>query len=118
MRVMQVSERFACRVTGQHRTTQRHRRASETLADRDAALRAWLRQWAKQHPAGGFRRAYHAARAEGRDPNLVEAEERAARLAAIQRAERARAETRLLLLGVAFILGFSVVAGRMENPGG
>jgi hypothetical protein len=54
MRVMQVSERFACRVTGQHRTTQRHRRASETLADRDAALRAWLRQWAKQHPAGGF----------------------------------------------------------------
>jgi hypothetical protein len=60
---MQVSERFACRVTGQHRTTQRHRRASETLADRDAALRAWLRQWAKQHPR--FRRAYHAARAEG-----------------------------------------------------
>ena len=53
------------------------------------------------------------ARAEGRDPNLVEAEERAARLAAMQRAERARAETRLLLLGVAFILGFSVVAGRM-----
>jgi putative transposase len=65
MRVMQVSERFACRVTGQHRTTQRHRRASETLADRDAALRAWLRQWAKQHPRWGFRRAYHAARAEG-----------------------------------------------------
>jgi cell division protein FtsI (penicillin-binding protein 3) len=53
------------------------------------------------------------ARAEGRDPNLVEAEERAARLAAMQRAERARAETRLLLLGVAFVLGFSVVAGRM-----
>jgi hypothetical protein len=53
MRVMQVSERFACRVTGQHRTTQRHRRASETLADRDAALRAWLRQWAKQHPRWG-----------------------------------------------------------------
>ena len=53
------------------------------------------------------------ARAEGTDPNLVEAEERAARLAAMQRAERARAETRLLLLGVAFVLGFSVVAGRM-----
>ncbi len=53
------------------------------------------------------------ARAEGTDPNLVEAEERAARLAAMQRAERARAETRLLLLGVAFILGFSIVAGRM-----
>jgi cell division protein FtsI (penicillin-binding protein 3) len=53
------------------------------------------------------------ARAEGTDPNLVEAEERAARLAARRRAERARAETRLLLLGLAFMLGFSAVAGRM-----
>jgi len=65
MRMMQVSERFACRVTGQHRTTQRHRRANETLADPDAGLRAWLRQWAKDHPRWGFRRAYHAARADG-----------------------------------------------------
>ena len=46
------------------------------------------------------------------DPNLVEAEERAARLAAVQRAERARAETRLLLLGVASSSA-SLVAGRM-----
>ena len=53
------------------------------------------------------------ARAEGKDPNLVEAEERAARLAARHRAERVKAETRLLLLGVVFILGFSTVAGRM-----
>ena len=53
------------------------------------------------------------ARAEGKDPNLVEAEERAARLQARHRAERAKAETRLLLLGVVFILGFSAVAGRM-----
>jgi cell division protein FtsI (penicillin-binding protein 3) len=53
------------------------------------------------------------ARAEGEDPNLIEAEERAARLAERHRAERAKAETRLLLLGVAFILGFSTVAGRM-----
>ncbi len=53
------------------------------------------------------------ARAEGEDPNLVEAEERAARLAARHRAERAKAEARLLLLGVVFILGFSTVAGRM-----
>ena len=37
------------------------------------------------------------ARAEGRDPDLVEAEERAARLAARRRAERVKAETRLLL---------------------
>ncbi len=53
------------------------------------------------------------ARAEGTDPDLIEAEERAARLAARRRAERARAETRLLLLGLAFVLGFSAVAGRM-----
>ncbi len=65
MRVMQVSERFACRVTGQHRTTQRHRPASQTPADPDAALRHWLRQWAKEHPRWGFRRAYHGARADG-----------------------------------------------------
>jgi cell division protein FtsI (penicillin-binding protein 3) len=54
-----------------------------------------------------------SARAEGKDPNLIEAEERAARLEARHRAERVKAETRLLLLGVAFILGFSTVAGRM-----
>ena len=54
-----------------------------------------------------------SARAEGKDPNLVEAEERAARLAERHRAERAKAETRLLLLGVVFILGFVTVAGRM-----
>jgi hypothetical protein len=35
---MGVSERFACRVTGQHRTTQRHQPASSTPADPDAAL--------------------------------------------------------------------------------
>jgi hypothetical protein len=65
MQVMHVSERFACRVTGQHRTTQRRRPASQTLADPDAALRAWLRLWAKEHPRWGYRRAYHAARSEG-----------------------------------------------------
>jgi cell division protein FtsI (penicillin-binding protein 3) len=53
------------------------------------------------------------ARARGDDPDLVEAEERAARLRARHRAERQKAETRLLLLGVVFILGFTTVAGRM-----
>jgi putative transposase len=55
--MMKVSERFACRVTGQHRSTQRHRAISQTKADPDAALREWLRQWAKDHPRWGFRRA-------------------------------------------------------------
>ena len=54
-----------------------------------------------------------AARATGADPDLVEAEERAARLAAMHQAERQRAETRLLLLGAVFVLAFSTVAGRM-----
>ena len=31
----------------------------------DAALREWLRQWAKDHPRWGFRRACHCARGEG-----------------------------------------------------
>ena len=62
---MGVSERFACRVTGQHRTTQRHVAKAEPPADPDAALRARLRDYAKGHPRWGFRRAYHDARAEG-----------------------------------------------------
>lgn len=53
------------------------------------------------------------ARDEGSDPNLIEAEERAARLEARHRAERLKAETRLLLLGLVFVLAFSTVAGRM-----
>jgi len=65
MTVMGCSERFACRVTGQHRTTQRHQPADQTAADPDAALRAWLRGYAKKHPRWGFRRAYHDARGEG-----------------------------------------------------
>jgi len=63
--VMGVSERFACRVTGQHRTTQRHQALAETPADPDAGLRQWLRDYAKDHPRWGFRRAYHDARGEG-----------------------------------------------------
>lgn len=62
---MGVSERLACRVTGQNRTTQRRRPAATTSADPDAGLRVWLRQWAKDHPRRGFRPAYHDARAEG-----------------------------------------------------
>ena len=60
-----VSERFACRVIGQYRATQRHEPAAETPEDPDAALRAWLRQYAKNHPRRGFRPAYHDARGEG-----------------------------------------------------
>ena len=47
IRVMSVSERFACRVTGQNRTTQRRPPTPTTPADPDAALRDWLQAWAK-----------------------------------------------------------------------
>jgi putative transposase len=63
--VLGVSERFACRVTGQHRATQRHQPTATTPADPDAALRGWLRAYAKDHPRRGFRPAYHDARGEG-----------------------------------------------------
>lgn len=65
MQSMGVSERFACRVTGQHRTTQRHQAKAETPTDPDAGLRQWLRDYAKAHPRRGFRPAYHEARGEG-----------------------------------------------------
>ena len=65
MRTMGVSQRFACRVTGQHRATQRREPAPTTPADPDAALRAWLREWAADHPRRGFRNAYWDARADG-----------------------------------------------------
>jgi cell division protein FtsI (penicillin-binding protein 3) len=54
-----------------------------------------------------------SARARGQDPDEIEAEERAARLRAMQQAERQRAETRLVLLGMVFMLAFTAVAGRM-----
>ena len=62
---MGVSERFACRVTGQYRATQRREAPATTPADPDAALRAWLREWAKAHPRRGFRNAYADSRGEG-----------------------------------------------------
>jgi len=68
-RMLGVSERFACRVTGQHRATQRHPPVSTRPEDLDAALREWLRAWAKDHPRRGFRPAYHDARAEGWNVN-------------------------------------------------
>jgi putative transposase len=64
-RVLGVSERFACRVTGQHRATQRHKTIAASPQDPDAALREWLRTYAKDHPRRGFRPAYHDARADG-----------------------------------------------------
>jgi putative transposase len=50
-----VSERWACRVAGQHRSTQRHQPVD---ADADAVLRALLREISGQRPRWGYRRAH------------------------------------------------------------
>jgi transposase InsO family protein len=60
--VFGVSERRACRVTGQQRTTQRH--ARRVLAPEEA-LRARLREIAQTWPRYGFRRAWALLRNEG-----------------------------------------------------
>jgi len=57
-----VSERWACRVVGQHRSTQRR---EPTVADDDQALRAALRSFAGDRPRWGYRRAHHHLRREG-----------------------------------------------------
>jgi putative transposase len=49
-----ISERWACRVVGQHRSTQRHR---PEPADLDAVLRGLLREISAERPRWGYRRA-------------------------------------------------------------
>jgi putative transposase len=56
---------MACRLAGLSRSAWRRPLTGSTAADPDRALRDWLRQYAKDHPRWGYRRAYHDARAEG-----------------------------------------------------
>jgi putative transposase len=58
-----VSERRACRVAGQHRSTQRLDRPAPSPDER--RLRAWLRAFATRRPRWGWRRAAKQARREG-----------------------------------------------------
>lgn len=86
--VMGMSERFACRVTGQHRTTQRHQAAETTPVDPDAVLgsgcgttprptpgeRLWREEGLRvpqhrRHKRVGFSTAPDGARADA--PNQV-----------------------------------------------
>ena len=57
-----VSERWACRVCGQHRSTERY---EPKRAEDDAALRAELRTFSVERPRWGYRRAHHRLREEG-----------------------------------------------------
>jgi len=58
-----VSERCACRVVGQHRSTQRKPRAPRPIED--AKLRGRLRAIAKRHPRWGYKMAARVVRREG-----------------------------------------------------
>jgi len=61
-----VSERWACKVVGQHRSTQRR---EPVRADDDAALRAELRKFSTDRPRWGYRRAHHWLREQGWEVN-------------------------------------------------
>jgi len=58
-----VSQRRACRVVGQHRSTQRLDPPVPT--EDEQRLREWLRAFSKQRPRWGWRRAAKQARREG-----------------------------------------------------
>ena len=62
-----VSQRRACAVVGQHRSTQRL--PERVPGDDELALRAWLQAFALRRPRWGWRRAAHQAREEGWNVN-------------------------------------------------
>lgn len=61
-----VSERWACQVAGQHRSTQRY---EPKAAQDDAALRAALREISEAKPRWGYRRAHARLLQEGWEVN-------------------------------------------------
>ncbi len=58
-----VSQRRACRVVGQHRSTQRRQKHEPSPAEEQ--LRERLRQIARDHPRWGWRKAHDVCRREG-----------------------------------------------------
>ncbi|WP_280493247.1 IS3 family transposase [Nocardia asiatica] len=62
VQVKGMSERFACKVVGVHRSTFRRLPLDQTPDDPDAGARAWLREYARKNPCHGFRRAWAALR--------------------------------------------------------
>jgi putative transposase len=62
-----VSERRACAVVGQHRSTQRL--APPAPTDDDVELATWLRAFSTDRPRWGWRRAYKQLRREGHKVN-------------------------------------------------
>jgi len=60
---LHFSERRACRLAGQHRSTQRHEPLAPSAEDHD--LRAELRRIARRKPRWGYRRAHGHLRSNG-----------------------------------------------------
>ena len=58
-----VSERRACKLIGQHRSTQRY--APKPPGERDAEITAWLKAYALSNPRRGYKRAWAALLKEG-----------------------------------------------------
>lgn len=93
-----VSERRACRVVGQHRSTQRRPKAPPD--DAEVRLREHLRDFARRHPRLGWRTAHTVAHREG----LVTNAKRTRRLwrdEALQRPPQRKAKRRQLTDGTA-----------------
>jgi len=63
---LDLSQRRACAIVGQHRSTQRHRPVE---ADQDRELRVRLRRFAQRHPRWGYRRAHAVLVREGHPVN-------------------------------------------------
>jgi putative transposase len=74
-RVFGVSQRWACRLVAQHRSTQRHQPAEP---DRDQALREQLGRFSRAHPRWGYRRAHPAAQASAAGTSTTPADRLAA----------------------------------------
>lgn len=64
---LSFSERRACQITRQHRSTQRHR--PKRARDRDDALRERLRFISRSHPRWGYRKAWGVLREQGYEVN-------------------------------------------------
>ncbi len=61
-----LSQRRACQIVRQCRSTQRHQ---PSAPDPDADVRAWLRAFAKDHPRWGYRRAHAVLVRDGHQLN-------------------------------------------------
>ncbi len=59
---LDISERRACRITGQARSTQRRK---PVMADEEKELRRWLVEFSRKRPRFGYRRAHAIAKKNG-----------------------------------------------------